>query len=126
MRRFLAIALLIFSVTLAFPGFGKPPAAEKWDANVLDLMRLDRRDAAYAALVKQGKYPPRAGYREEKVHAVKDVVLCPQSNGLPLFAVFLRDEDDPPAASKKRNGHYIYVAADGTIIPVYSGANSMD
>lgn len=105
---------------------GGEAATSGWDTNVLDLMRLDRRDSALTALLRQAKYPPEPAYREERSDPIKEVVLCPQTTNLPMFAVFLRSSYTPVDSTNNRSGHFILFSADGTIIPAYSGANSLD
>ncbi len=109
------------SVTVASPASTASPS---WDPLVLELFDFERRDRAIQALVTRGKFDHEPPYRERSVGPVKDVVLCPQRGHLPLVVVFLRTDYEDPGAPPQ-SGHFVVVRADGTLIPVKGGANSL-
>jgi hypothetical protein len=102
----------VFKATVSRP--------DVWDPNVQDLLRPDRRDKAYSELLRQGRYATKPRYMELHAKAIAEVVLCPQATNLPMVAVFDREK------GSARSGHLVLFTADGIIVPVYYGANSVE
>jgi hypothetical protein len=109
------------------PAVFKPttPRPNVWDPNVQDLLRPDRRETAYAELLRQGRYATKPRYMELHAKPIAEVVLCPQGTNLPMVAVFDREAREQKRDLPARSGHLVLFTADGIIVPVYFGANSV-
>ncbi len=110
LKRFVLAAVLALSCATSL-------ADEAADRRVvLQLLDPERRQAAFVEIVSWQKYldAERIPYRVTADKEVVEVVVCPQTEGSPIYAVLTR------------SGHrkvITLVAGDGTLIPVYRGAN---
>lgn len=116
-------------------------------ADVQLLLQRETRDEAFARIVARGVYRGPGDYVEssELGYEVRHVILCPQAEGAPLFAVFIDEirAPDPPYVVETGQvkleiplqfrwlgpgphvprGHIAIVASDGALIRLYAGAN---
>lgn len=90
----------------------QPEASIDWEPLVLDLFRLDRRDRALRELLKRNHAAGLAEHEPDHPATIKETVLCPQPNGLPLVAVFLKTSWEKPGSST-RQGHFMIFRSDG-------------
>lgn len=88
--------------------------------DVQALLDHRRRDAAYERLLERGEWRGPGAYEEGGAESVRHVVMCPQEEGPPLFAVFLGEGELHRAV-----GHFVFVAADGALVRVHDGANEL-
>jgi len=88
--------------------------------DVQGLLSRSERDDAYARLIEAGEWRGAGDYVEQHAQSVRHVVLCPQLDGAPLFAVFFGE-----GALHRPEGRYVFVAADGAMVRVQGGANEL-
>ena len=88
--------------------------------DVQGLLSRSERDDAYARLIEAGEWRGEGDYVEQSAASVRHVVLCPQTDGAPLFAVFFGE-----GAQHRAEGRYVFVAADGAMVRVQGGANEL-
>lgn len=90
---------------------------------VKKLLVPGERDEALRRIIEWQRYRGEPRYRVTEVETIRHVLLCPQSRTEPIFAVFLGKKPD---SEKATVGHFELIDYDGTILPVYMGANSSD
>jgi hypothetical protein len=100
-----------------------PDPPKRTDPIVAQLTDFTRRDEAFREILSRQLYRSRPRYVERIFKPLRHVVVCPQANGPPLYAVF------PVCSYEQRAeplGYVILIDADGAIIPWYINANSLD
>lgn len=113
-----------------------PTPAQTIAPDVQRLLWLDSRDAALGRILERGIYRGPGEYKEsDRTLTVRQVVICPQLSGPPLFAVFVRSHAleadglhviDSNTEASLFKGHLIQIAADGAIVRCYLGNNRVD
>ena len=95
--------------------------------SVQKLLQPTQRDEALFELLRGNQYRPSMPLTKDNCR-VNEVVICPQQNGPPLYAVFKaeRYEKHIGGGSGKRLGHVILFDHKGDIIPIYRNANSIE
>jgi len=88
--------------------------------DVQGLLSRSERDGAYARLIEAGVWRGAGEHVEQRAQPVRHVVLCPQTDGAPLFAVFFGE-----GAPHRAEGRFVFVAADGAMVRVQDGANEL-
>lgn len=104
---------------LLFLGCAKvdPP---KLNPVVKRLRSVETRDDAFQEIISWQKYKEEEPeYHEKEAKHIEHVVECPQPDGSSIFSVFFLRKGKP-------RGHIILIDSDGTIIPVYWGANVIE
>lgn len=114
----------------------QPAPVQEIAPDVQRLLWMDSRDAALARIVARGAYRGPGTYTEDdKKLTVRNVVVCPQPVGPPLFAVFVTSRNleekgiriiRSDAYNSRPIGHLIQVAADGTIVRCPGSNNVVD
>ena len=101
--------------------------SEQRRALVRSLFDPDKRDTAYCDLLRFGLYHRRPAYRDKCV-PVTQVISAPQSDGPPLYLVFVEPGYEIERAPNRRNlsGPFSIFDSEGFIIPVFQGANVVD
>jgi hypothetical protein len=120
------LVVLLILVAQA-PRQAPPELPKAIDPLVAELLYLDRRDEALRQILERrvyrgpGKYTEDPGRLKESGRRIRRVVVCPQEQGPPIFAVFLGPVRD--LRDRAQGGHFILIDADGAIVRVYLGAN---
>ncbi len=81
------------------------------------------RDDAFRTILSWQKYRSKPDAPERIFKPLRHVVVCPQKEGPPIYAVFPMTSYEQRAEPK---GYIILIDADGAIIPYYCNANSID
>ena len=109
---------------LVLVGCSSPPALPREvNPTVARLAQADTRDDAFRRIISWQKYRGTPAYTEEDAETIRYHVVCPQVTGPPIFAVFPDTNYEHNLAPK---GHIVLVDADGTLIPFWLGANSVN
>lgn len=107
-------------VTAALLCSAQPVGGPSLHVDVQGLLSRSERDGAYARLIEAGEWRGAGDYVEQRAESVRHVVLCPQFDGAPLFAVFFGE-----GAQHRAEGRYVFVAADGALVRVQGGAKQL-
>ena len=105
------------------------PAADKPELHpdVAALLDAKQRDAAFQRILARGEHRGPGSYKQTEVDLrVDHVMVCPQKNGLPIYAVFPVEDDaveENLEKPKGPTGHIITVTGDGAILRVWKGNN---
>ena len=112
------------------------PSIQTIAPDVQRLLWLDSRDAALGRILERSVYRGPGTYTEtDRTLAVRQVVVCPQLSGAPLFAVFVTSHAleakgiriiPSPGEGSPFKGHLILIACDGTIVRCYMGNNIVE
>lgn len=100
-----------------------PALPQKVDPVVSELTNPARRDDAFRKILSWQKYRSKPSAPERLFKTLRHVVVCPQKEGPPIYAVFPMTSYEQRDAPK---GHVILIDADGAILPYYMNANSID
>ncbi len=100
-----------------------PDPPKSVDPTVSKLSDPAQRDEAFRAILAWQKYRSKPSAPERIFKPLRHVVVCPQKEGPPVYAVFPMTSYEQRAEPK---GHIILIDADGAIIPSYCNANSID
>lgn len=93
------------------------------DPTVSKLADPTLRDDAFREVLSWQKYRSKPSAPDNIFKPLRHVVVCPQKQGPPIYAVFPSNRYEQRSAAK---GHIMLIDADGAIIPYYHNANSID
>lgn len=110
----------MFCVVVASAG-----AADMWSGTVRGLFDPKTRDATFTRIAEADSREPGAPEGKTEAKPVKDVVVCPEPDGPPMIAVFLKSSYDK-ANAPSRSGHFVLLNGEGKFLPVFQNANSLD
>lgn len=100
-----------------------PDLPKSVDSTVSKLSDPMQRDEAFRTILSWQKYRSKPDAPERIFKTLRHVVVCPQKEGPPMFAVFPMTSYEQRAEPK---GYIVLIDADGAIIPYYCNANSIE
>ncbi|MFY0528991.1 hypothetical protein ACN28I_39485 [Archangium gephyra] len=125
-RRWAWFRVLLSALLCGALGACRPPPVPTRPLSLSEqLLDLERREAAFCALLSQGRYLGTPRYQEEPDCRINHVLRAPQAEGEPMYIVFRAVDAEvfPESGPGVARGPFTLVDGEGRFVPIFSSAN---